>query len=1456
MTKHDFDGRNICENSSDGLTNNCGMVLMEGLLPPVARGCFGGSDCRKDADLEPGEESPMQQNQGGEASKQKQSERKVDAGENAALNLPSGKGLLVGATNEKGVPLGVDGLPLFEGPARRLNAEGMPVEVKFEVDVLFAFQLAMRGIKPGEAIKPETHKRLQEAIKSADALDRGVLATRIALLQTRLDQLQTAAKWMTEKTRVDSETQSLSKTFDALWIKPQSEMRDEQIKISKLAIDALCNDVGFSGLASDNERQRKIAERLESWLADAKNAAHKNALEAYPGWGELKKTFLAFVSKTAESNDLMEQCTKDVQLKKDIGERLAIMIDLNQLERFYKSSLSLRIRYWDLLSEQESVKKFQSLSADQKAASPLKEDVCVTIGQQLLREVAQQDKRIEANKDFKALAAQMGVSFEAVVTGPVDASTNAASPAISFEQIQATANATRALSQWLILSEEGKKPLAAASWKIIDDQFKEALKSAQSVPKEVFDALSSEANASYENFLRAALAKEKSVSPDMISVDEILRRKDALRIEGVQAGEKLVQVLANLPPEKRAKLDMIQLEFQQNRAKELAKIQADLDAALTSVSDPLRQKEVITQHEQRLASREQELEQAAKANQKTISPELKASMDALESFQLKAEGLATLKHNAEMAKIQDLRNAPEVIKAMYARALAGQNDLASASKELKEALTNSQVAALLDRREEFRALAEKLDIETPSLKEAREKIAFLFPEEKKVAKAVAILKDKTKNPREAMDEASKLFEEALRDTDRSSRKIEEHFAAIAQLRIELAKGEEKNPNLPPDQKKIDDLQTLIRQAGNIVETRFSYAVALNEFGHRHNDAAAKEKSLVILKSIQDVAGARFVPADLHHVGILYEKCPEILTALKQCSEGKQIDIGSGAVAQFMAGTAFDIIKAPSIADQFVLPGISVAARETFGTGVIFGNASQDTEQKRAVALLADAYLRDRAATDAKVNQESEAGASGWSNLKSDLAAILGGFSARAPLSRLSGPVGRTAGFVLPFVAAGETRSLVDTGSLTWNPGDTSFLRGAGAYGLALGTNRIMKGNQASATLNKAHLETLSARFGIPVEKLGTNVQTVRSALSGEASRLRALSTVEAQSMPAARAVLQKYNLDVRALEAAAQSRAVGLTSAEAQLSSKLTAQGATAAELQQVETALTESALRSAQVFRLGQIEGAVRTGGLSFGSYLNPANILIPRSGNSLIASYEAGAINYSQLGARAFWNRNLYGTAIPAFAFESGRKGLHIFTGETQPDGQPYDLQTHDGRMRALKASTGAGLETAVAATVMVPIAAGLFRAGGGALGSVGASLVETAPGIRTFGRGLVERGSTMAANSGTLGILGGRSMQAMGFTAKVASVPAEALKVPGYALMAVPAGSTLAGGLLRRTGVDNTVRNLGVVGIQPGLSSFENYVHGRRLADAAGIARELAERHKQEIERAKQEKAPEKR
>lgn len=125
----------------------------------------------------------------------------------------------------------------------------------------------------------------------------------------------------------------------------------------------------------------------------------------------------------------------------------------------------------------------------------------------------------------------------------------------------------------------------------------------------------------------------------------------------------------------------------------------------------------------------------------------------------------------------------------------------------------------------------------------------------------------------------------------------------------------------------------------------------------------------------------------------------------------------------------------------------------------------------------------------------------------DAGATLGGFAARAALSRLpGGGVGACARFLIPFVAAGFSRDLIDTGRI----GDSkNWLIGAGFYGA---TRLLLASSEMS--LNKSLPEVWGKRLPLAQSK---------QMLSNRLGQLEAVTSSSADS-PAIFAVQQEIAL--------------------------------------------------------------------------------------------------------------------------------------------------------------------------------------------------------------------------------------------------------------------------------------------------------------------------------------------
>lgn len=1245
-------------------------------------------------------------------------------------SLPSGDKVLQVAKDEQQRVLGVDGQPVLDAQNnRRVGPDGLPVQAALVGDdPRVKVQQAEAGVTG--PWKPENHTAFQAAITAADSLDRVAIARRISDNRTRLEAMPHALAYI-ELDNLRSGMAQLAGNLTEAQANAFTKMYTE-VKTPKVQ--------GQPNWAA-----------MDQWLAA--NPAQKAVLEAHPKWADLKTVFSVFVAKDAEKNEKVRtgvwpqlaeiDLTKNAALARDVNEAREKIAENMQAAQLYVAPMSARIAYLDKLCAQDDVKQFMALPADQKLTNALKDNAQVKAAQEMMRQLATQDRTMLDNSNqqgqiFLARAGQLGItSFDRnavppTTTGrPVETQPQpgtgrpgdvpptgrpgdqaaAGRPAtaakeITQDQENALGVASLARTSLLQQSEKGTKKLPPEKWGPIEAQFKKALADATSVTPEQLNAFTTELNKQY----RDSLATQRNNPALTIEQANAARNQIALDLKA--ASDRLDGAVNALQPaEKKQQFIALQTKFEADSQAKTADVQRRLDAEIATVpAGPQAQEQktaIVTRFQQELDRETQALANKLLEDKKAMSPEIKAAIEAQVALLGRQDVALTINYSALAEAVDKLRLAPDLVRMYYAEALAVQGENANGKKMLEDALKNPVIAALVDNTEDGAKLAEKLGVKSPGLVAMEAEVARLFPELKKTEDAIQLIEaakgKSVDEQRAALTAASKLFDEACAMTDREgddAKKVEDirQSANSIKLQLELAEKaikEGKQTDFTDVQREqFKNMQILNKQAENISLVRYRYALSLNEFGHNNNDAEAKAKAIKMLESIKDVDPVTFGGS------------PELQGALQQANENKKIDPKTvGAQAFFNAAQSTIVAHGSGLID-WGIPGASAAANALSGNKAasipivgptLFGGGPE--VHKRTVEQLAQADLANRLATEAMVNQAVKNGNTGLRDVGTDVASVLAGLGTRGLLrtetaSRYlakAGTPGKIAAFALPFAVAGLTKDATSDGQLGTG---TDWLRGGGMYGGSLLVMKTLAGNPTRAALSGETLAANGSRFGV-------------EGLAGSSQQM-------SKSLWAQRTALQEI---VAAGTKAGADDAAKLAATEA------------AGKLVLLESALGSTTARIGQRFNPLNYTGLQwQNGGLRFVGF----------GGERTAAALGNGTMSFAEFSARRAGG-NFLVVGGTAFAAGAGREGMYIGTGKTRADGTPHTMNS------ALKEMGGSGLQTTLATTLMLPLAGGFVRSvGGGRLLDGSGRLIST-----QLGRvGVTEAGVTGLANLSLVG------------------------------------------------------------------------------------------------------------
>ncbi len=1180
-------------------------------------------------------------------------------------SLASGDKVLQPSKDNQNRVLAVDGKPVLDDKNNpRLGSDGLPIPVALAGDDPRVKLAQAETAAATGALTADHLTAYRGAITAADGLDRVSLARRIADNRTRVEALPHALAFI--------ELDNLRNLMGQL----SAGATDPQ----KTALGKMWNEV-----TQPKATGAATWAAMDTWLAKTENAAAKTALEAHPKWAQIKAVFEVFVAKNSEANKFEQlketDFTKNPQLLKDINEARQKMGENVQLAQLYLSPMTARITFLEKLCDQPDVKQFMALSAADKATNALKDNVQVKAAVEMMQQLAQCNRDLVDNSKqqgqvFLQRAAALGITkFEtpARTTGtpdrPVETPVRVEVPPtakppetaqITKEQDGALQAAMVARASLVQQTENGTKKLDDAKFAPIDAAFKKALSDAQSVKTETLTALSADLNEQY----RKELGKIKNTPAITLAQAEIDRKAsaDALKI----TGENLDRALKNLPADKKTAYDTLQTKYDADIKAKETELVGKRDAEMVGKQDA-EKPAIAKKYLDEFNAENGRLSVKLLEDKKALSTELKVALEAQVAMLNKPETRLLLQYSEINEGIDKLKLAPDMIKMYYAQALTIQGDMVNAKKYFEEAIKNPTMATIIDNTQEGLALAEKLGVKTPGLAAVEKEADRLFPELKKVGDALKLIDDaKAKSPEEqktAFAAACKLFDDAVGMTDREgadARKAEELRASANAIKLQLELAEKdivagKRTDFTQGEKEqFQKMQLMNKQLENISLVRYKYALVLNEHGYTHNDDAAKAKAIEMLKSIKTVDEQTFLGS------------PEVQGALKQAEEGKKINPETAAAEAFVTAATTTISAHGTGLIDWVLPGGSAganllvdqvapgrfASEAPFIGPVLFGGGKEAKD--KAVAQLAQAYLTNPDATQAVVNQQVSTGLGGLREIGSDALAVGVGlgtkYGAGKVLGRFGTP-GKIGAFALGMASAGLTKDLAADGEL----GTTKdWLRGGGMYGASWLVMKGMALNPSRATLAEGTLTGVSTRMAGIELKAGANAAGMTADLW------------------AARAALQK--------EVA----------------------GAATAELK--AAAAQKLVLLDAQLggwtSRLGQRLNPLNYMGLQFNGGLLPRYVGF--GGERTAAALADGSMSFAQYNARRGAG-SFFATGGSAFLFGGAREGLYIGTGKTRADGTPHTLNS------AIKDMGGAGLQTTLAATLMLPMAGGLARSVG---------------------------------------------------------------------------------------------------------------------------------------------------
>lgn len=871
-----------------------------------------------------------------------------------------------------GKELGVDGKPLYDerfasaenkNGIRRLDENGVPVmAMKDATDPRTMIAKAVKeGAKP---LDDKTRASFKQAIDSADSLDR------VALV-----------KAMARNQEVYSDPKNAE---GVVWDKAYSEKLATQN-----AIAAELRQAGAGLKTEQIDALRSLWTRkdgtIDEFLAKPENAKHKAALESdAQKWAGIKEKMSKVDQLGAEIGALMKELKDKPELAKQVNNIREAIASNNELKSIYLSSVEARAGYLNALLNEDSVKKYQELPGDQKAGSPLNNDENVKEAKRIALEMARTSDRNKA--DLAGLLAGLNlkasdippVQTDKVADKPAETADKPAAPAdqnaLTDDQMSSPGKVIGFYKQYMDATQNGSKPLSAEDWAKIAPQWEKALTDYASAQPFVakFDQ---QTQADFEKQLLYTLAMEKAGKTDVsklepkdieaVKPEEIMAAGQASLAKWTQVSEQHIAALKALPAEKQQAYAALEEKYIADRAAAIKANEKDEQKAIAEVM---------------------KLEAAKLAEQKKLSPELATALDAREQA-LKDQKVAFAKIYADRKEATRPYVHFDELRIQYAQALTkqgGEANLAKAKAMVTEALKNPEAEKMVATSSDGHDLLKTLGIESKLATEiakrqtdAQEKQNKLFPEIKLLKEAQEILAKDPKNWAAAdakFKEAAAAIDAEIKEKGGLDRVRQDINSIESQLRMSMeafvkgsrsipgADGPEKEqlekqlrevckqimdqdvPGKPGEKVGVNGLMNALRggngeqlqavlaktmtetdrqmmqnmliledKQSNVSNIRLAHAIAASEYGHKNNDKAAKEQSIAILESVAAVDPVSF------------KQDPNILGAIKQAKDGKQMDLTDGkARAMAFSDAAEKTIAATQmgLVDQLVLSGSS------------------------------------------------------------------------------------------------------------------------------------------------------------------------------------------------------------------------------------------------------------------------------------------------------------------------------------------------------------------------------------------------------------------------------------------------------------------------------------------------------------------------------------------------------
>ena len=530
---------------------------------------------------------------------------------------------------------------------------------------------------------------------------------------------------------------------------------------------------------------------------------------------------------------------------------------------------------------------------------------------------------------------------------------------------------------------------------------------------------------------------DKLVPDDLnkVSKDELQKSMMESAAAWMKVSSDYTKSISALKPEDQKKFVDAENKFTATMNQVQKDAASARDTALKAAGDdPVKQKAAQDAFNASIQTAYQPANQAKLDSQKAISADLSAAITARASFLNDAKGVFAKQFTENMQLIDSYRHVDEA-RIQLAQALAlqgGDQNKAEAGKLLSDALKNPDAARLLQSSAEGTKLMQSLDLKTPDMAKLQDEQDRLFPEMKLAndAAKAASWQDADAKFKAAEDLIDKevMQKGQGKDIPESLVKINQNIDAMKmQLGMTLddfksgrrqlpgPDGPQKdedtkiiravmngNPNANPpvpamtqpemlqalvgqkgpqmqlamqkvlldsEKQTINTLAVLAQKAQNVALIRLQHATKASEFAFKAGtDPAAavkaRDESKAVIESIAKVDPQTFLQS------------PELLGALKQVQQGKQINVadGSAATLAFSEATKDTIQKTQTGIVDWVLPGASLAVNSlgvaTTGhyvsevplVGGFFGGSKEATDKlvnQQAMAILSNSQEAER-----------------------------------------------------------------------------------------------------------------------------------------------------------------------------------------------------------------------------------------------------------------------------------------------------------------------------------------------------------------------------------------------------------------------------------------------------------------------------------------------------------------